>query len=358
MNAPLCQDPGRVPGLRAFVWGKDNDAAAKAIRDTSAPFKVILKTRNEDLLLPKWLAHYQAILETRGSIIILDNMSDSERVFGLYRQYADEIILIRYEGIPDSAHSLKKFAELYEAVWASSRFYALFDTDEFLTLYDGIKLLTGPKIVRYLEHNTDAALFPTLFLNNILAREDAFIFEEHNILQYHLMGKPILNSRLMQEKLYTPVGHTCNLPLPLFSGKIPLGFVLFHMSHISRELRITSNLQKLRHLGLMVDETNMANLFHAELDKPEIPHIVAEYITELRYLAGIENEEEAIRQALCRDHITVSPDGALSFSREALKNLFANHVSAKLNLLDVLPVDAAKLRDMTATLGDALLPAL
>jgi hypothetical protein len=237
-----------------------------------------LKTRNEVLLLPKWFAHYRAILETRGCIIVLDNMSDSERVFDLYRHYAEEIILIRYEGNPDSAHSPKKFAELYEAVRDSSIFYTLFDTDEFLTLYDGRKLLTGPKIVRYLENSADAALFPPLFLNNIFARDDAFLFEEADIQYYHLMGKPILNSRLMREKLRTPVGHTRNIPLPLLTGKTPLSFIFFHMTHLSAPLRIKSNMHKLRTFGLMVDETNLADLCRADLNNSEIPEIVAAYI--------------------------------------------------------------------------------
>jgi hypothetical protein len=52
----------------------------------------------------------------------------------------------------------------------------------------------------------------------------------------------------------------------------------------------------------------------------------------------------------------VAPDGTLSFSPESLQSLFADHAGVKLNLLDVITVDAGKTRDMNVSLGDAVLP--
>ena len=315
-------------GKAPHRWGRDDEAVCAAIRANRSTLKLILKTRNEDFFIERWLEHYLAILDPEDKIIVLDNMSDSERVFSVYERHAHRIILAQYEGHVDSAHSLRKFAAMYDAVMETSQFYALLDTDEFLHLHDGRKLLRNNQILRYLRHNADAALCPTLFLTNVFAREDALICEEDDLRTYHCNGKPLLNSALMREKLRTPVGHTRNLPAAILSGRAPLSFVLFHLTRLSREQRITANLQKLRSFGLIRDEKDLSFLERVRDEQIESPSIRA-YLAELRKLAGMRDEAAVTTEDLRRDHFIVKADGSLEFSAPRVKELFLEHTGPK-----------------------------
>lgn len=330
-----------IPDMRHFTWGSDNAAACKEIRSTQSFFKVLLKTRNEYLLIQRWLRHYLDILGPQGQIIILDNMSTDERVFAAYQRHADNIVLIQYGGKVDSAHSPARFDELYAAVRDSAAFYSLLDTDEFLCLYDG-NTLEHSGISTFLQARIETRVFPALYLHNLYSREDAFFFEPKNLRSYHLQGKPVLSSAAMTAFPSAPVGHNMDVPLPLFAHHCT-GLVLLHMTNLSREQRIKANMQKLVNFGILDSEQAFTTVLHAD-ESAICPAYLRRYVHELRWLLPLEDEEALAEKQQRREYIEIKPDGAVHFHPETLASTFASHAGQEqdlLRLLSLQPPDAS-----------------
>ena len=335
-----------------FTWGPDTAAACRRIREDAAILKILLKTRNEHLLIERWLAYYLNILGPACRIIILDNMSTDESVFAAYARFADNIILIQYDGNVDTAHSPARFGGLYSAVRASCGFYALLDTDEFLCLYDGHSVVRDRRILSFLEERGEAKLFPSLYLHNLYGRADAFFFEPEQLRSYHLHGKPVLNAAVMEKSLTLAVGHTMDVPIAFFD-QAPSGLMLLHLTNFSREQRIRANMQKLASFGLIRDEKDFTTVLHA--DENEIQNEFRRgYVRELRWLLAIENEQETARSQLCRSHITISPEGAVCCAPESLAPIFARHAGPDRPFLDLLDTAIAPGADPATRLSQAL----
>lgn len=317
-----------------FTWGPDTTAACRRIREDAATLKILLKTRNEHLLIERWLAYYLNILGPACRIIVLDNMSTDERVFEAYARHADNIVLIQYDGNVDSAHSPARFGELYSAVRASSGFYALLDTDEFLCLYDGHTVVRDNRILSFLRERGEANLFPSLYLHNLYGRDDAFFFEPENLRSYHLNGKPVLNAAVMEKSLTLAIGHNMDVPV-VFYDKAPSGLVLLHMTNLSREQRIKGNMQKLVNFGLIKDEKDFTTVLHADENEIQNENRRA-YVRELRWLLSIENERETARAQLSRGHVEIMPDASVRCTPECLALVFAQHAGPDRSFLDLL----------------------
>lgn len=324
-----------IRNVQRFTWGGDNAAACGQIRSSRAFFKVLLKTRNEYLLIDRWLRHYLDILGPQGQIIILDNMSTDERVFAAYQRHADNIVLIQYDGKVDSAHSPTRFGELYAAVRESADFYSLLDTDEFLCLYDG-KSLGHSSILSFLRERREACVFPSLYLHNLYGRDDAFFFEPEGLRSYHLQGKSVLSSSAMSAFPTAPVGHNMDVPLPLFTRNAT-GLVLLHMTNLSREQRIKANMQKLVNFGILGHERDFATVLHADESAIQ-PAYLRRYVHELRWLLPLEDEPALAQSQQSRGHVTVTPDGNVHFQPPALVRDFTLHAGPGQDLLKLLSV--------------------
>ena len=335
-----------------YLWGRDNEQAASLVRSRRSLLKIILKTKNEGLLLERWLRHYLDIVPEGEPIIVLDHMSTDQDVWDIYGRYADRILLIRYDGHVDSAHSLAKFGDLYRAVWDSCAFYALLDTDEFLYFHDGARLVGGGGALYPLERHSGAGVFTPLVLHNVYRRDNAFYFEKGAAPSYLPPGKPLLNAALMRERLTMPVGHNFDLPVGLLEGA-RLGYVLFHMTHLSREQRIKANIQKLVNFGLLKAGVPIAAIMRFDLDGIP-PSPVRVYLEELQRLMRIGDEEAETRQCLLKDHIEVGDNGALSFFPEGLEPAFARLVDPESSFFEAIGLDPATVRNKEARLSEVM----
>lgn len=337
-----------------FTWGRDNARVAALARSRPGLVKIILKTRNEGLLLERWLRHYLAIVPEGEPIIILDHMSTDRDVWDIYGRYADRIMLVQYDGHVDSAHSLAKFGDLYRAVWDSCAFYALLDTDEFLYFHDGARLVGGSGVLSPLERHGGAGVFTSLVLHNVYKRDDAFYCSEQSAPSCLPPGKPLLNAALMRERLTMPVGHNFDLPVRLLEGA-RLGFVLLHMTHLSREQRIKTNIQKLVNFGMLKAGMPIAGIMRLELDGIP-PSPVRTYLEELQRLMRIDDEEAETRQCLLRDHIEIAGDGSLSFFPASMEPAFSRMVDPAVSFFDAIGFDPATALNQEARLSEAMSP--
>lgn len=339
-----------MPQPELFTWEKDMDAVCARIRSVPSMFKVILKTRNETLLLKPWLDHYLTMLGPKGRIVVLDNMSTEPAIFETYAAHAGNLVVAQYAGNVDTAHSLKRFGPLYAAVRDSSLFYALLDTDEFLFLYTGQKLVRDKRVLSCLEHNRDADFFPSFRLDNVYGHADRFLFSEEAARTAHRLGKPLLHSAKAGIGLTVPVGHTMDMPL-FFFGKTPLCFVLLHRNSVSREQKIKANMQKLVSFGFIRDERDYDAL--RRLDRSAFPlEYLWGYAEEAQRLLGDDGGKAQALEGI--SHVTVGDDGSLAFSAPELERAFKTHVNGTNALLPLLGLDINTIKDKRMRLNDVL----
>src|SRR4051794_33813502 len=90
------------------IWQQSSQEICDEIRSTTAPLKVVLKTRNEVYLLRKWIDHHLPIVGPHN-IIIMDNGSDSDEVLSIYSEFKDEIGVFGFEGGHNFLHVVEQF---------------------------------------------------------------------------------------------------------------------------------------------------------------------------------------------------------------------------------------------------------
>lgn len=332
-----------------YSWDTEAGQACAVIAAGREPLRLILKTKDEEELLERWLRHHLGILPAHAKIIILDNMSVSEKVLGLYEEYAERLVVIRFSGNQDRVHIMDRFELLYKAIWRSSTYYAFIDTDEFLYMHTGNKLISDERIIQYIYNNQDIIFFPTWWLRNDYFRDDIFMFTDDikSLCSMIMFGKPIVNSRLIRDILLMNkvTMHTAQLPVAAY-GTSPCLFVLLHLSHLSKMRRIMSNMEKLKSLGSIADARDFHAVAYANIEA--IGNItVRRYVEEIRDLAlslgeHIEGPDRPLE--IGPGHFTVDRQGALSFYPQELAQCFRHFVNAKRSFFDLSELDWSEIK--------------
>ncbi|MDR2893098.1 MAG: glycosyltransferase family 2 protein [Deltaproteobacteria bacterium] len=353
------------------VWPQDRDTICTQIRHNYAPFKVILKTRNDSFFLERWIKHYLAITrQTEGrnqqGIIIFDNMSTDAEVLRLYEKYRDELLVIRFAGDANKLHCILEHLDLYMAVILNSQFYAFLDTDEFLYLSDGKRFATGAVIGKYLAAHQEVNFFGSMWLENEPESYNTFRFSEKDAIRQLIYGKPILNSAVMHQSLRMSMR---NIPILLHNlelsitqyCKTPVCFVLVHYNKFITQ-RLRACLNKLVTCGL-VDLADFDNL--AEIHAVNIPTGLAELAGHPKFAALLKVDPADVQphprgylleiQALlngqminkiAEDGLTfgsgfslgMQDSGHLVFSDPADQALFQKYVGSKTDFFEILEI--------------------
>lgn len=324
-----------------FIWDDDKDRIRDAIERNKVTLRIIIKTKNESLLLERWLKHHLNMLEAEAKIIVLDNMSSDEVVLDAYRDYAERLIVVRFSGDQDRTHAARDFASLYQAVWDSSLFYTLIDTDEFLYLYDGKKLLHSERVISYLRSEKDIPFFSPHWLQNAYFKDDVFSFgpDMGSIRRGLMHGKPIINSSHARRKLAgsgVTLIHALQLPLSMH-GESPTCFVLLHRSKLSRMRRIRSSMEKVRHTGLIEHINDFKTILTVDLNLIRRPAI-RQHIAEIRELLAMPDQPGNTVE-IAPGHVTLGYDGGLAFHPPELEETFQRCVNSRLSFFDLCPPD-------------------
>jgi FkbM family methyltransferase len=255
-------------GTAAFPsWPQDAEAICAKIRNYKAPLKVILKTKNEHLLLPIWLKHYESFLHY-GEIIIADNGSTDSRVLELYKALDPRITLFSYSadrnsGFHNIIHSRQHFAGLYKALSDSSTHHVFVDSDELLIFVTADQWSQDrPVLVEEMSRNSGKAV-ATAWLETCPGSTDiVYVGSDDNRLRNALAwGKPIVPAHLFQTGF--PI-HNGQFAQEAFSQPEGGLFVLLHLKNYSREQRLTANREKLVARGIVQSRMPFEDI--AELD--------------------------------------------------------------------------------------------
>lgn len=251
----------------------DPNKLYSAIEQDKAVFKIVTKTKNERFFIEKWITHHLNIVQD-AKLIIFDNMSDDEHVHSVYRKYKDNILLIKFYGYMDCIHMANKFMRLYETLAASSSFFTIIDSDEYLYLYDDGKLIKDNAIVKFLEANADCNFFAPCWLENKEDNEKLLSFNPHNLECFH-GGKPIVNAQIVRvfETALTqyecPIIHHTHLLPVLTYGKTKTKFLLAHLKNLNKYQRIKINMLKLLSLNVVRHDKDFSTLLRLDMNALE-----------------------------------------------------------------------------------------
>ena len=320
-----------------YAWDTQASAACAAVREYRQTLRVVLKTKDEVELLEKWIWHYLSLLGDSARIIVLDNLSSHPAVLECYEKYAPWLIVVFFHGDQDRVHDASPFLPLYEAIWASSLFYTIVDTDEFLCLYDGYRLIQDTRVLAYLKKSQGVTFFTPHWLPNNYFQEHTFVFQDDPNLIFHnmLYGKPILNSQLVQRKIPPTkrILHTADLPVTVHEGHSPACFLLLHRKDISKTRRIRVNMDKLVSSGFIRDRDDFASVL--QVDMKTIPNATTRtYIQELYSIIGGQDRDED-DPIIAPGHFVAHEDGRLTFYPPELEKIFQRYVNCRLSFFDL-----------------------
>jgi Glycosyl transferase family 2 len=225
-----------------MIWSSHSEDICSEIRSTYGNIKIVLKTKNEEHFLSRWIEHHLRIVGP-GNIIIMDNGSDSEEVISLYHKFGDKIHVYRYFGIHNYLHVVDQFPALYRALRDSCRHYIFLDTDEFLYFRLGDRLLSNESICSHITMKADY-LFPGMWLPNYQGCDDIFFIDDYTgrLVEGLTWGKPLIPASLRIEGY---VNHNVQLLNGNSDVQTEAGLFICHLTRMFPKQRIKQNIQKL-----------------------------------------------------------------------------------------------------------------
>jgi glycosyltransferase involved in cell wall biosynthesis len=316
-----------MPTLKSNMhsWENNSELLHKQIIKNKAPFKIILKTKNEHILLDKWIAHYERFLAP-SEIIIADNCSDDPRVLKTYQELDTDYTIFRYQSNPANGahnciHDSNQFEGLFKALNDSCEYYLLVDTDELLLIHDKTSWTTDrDNLLEILKTSKKRAICTSWFETVPFSDDTVYIGRDNDrLIEFLAWGKPVLPSG------YTSSGfriHNVQHRGSLFTTQTDAFLMLLHLKNFHPEQRLSTNRLKLLARGLIsphLTYEDISALSFDELGDPTAVRLVNE-IKEImtRNDASMEHTNED-------DRIRFAPSGKFAFTTTEANLFFENY---------------------------------
>jgi hypothetical protein len=319
-------------------WDADRLSLCARISSAPAVLKVLLKTKNDPILLERWIEHHSRIVGPRN-ILIFDNMSDDPDVLSIYERHP-EVLVIRFRGFHNNVHRVGLFGELYSSLRDSSQFFVFLDTDEFLTLIDGDNYYPDGSILEFLQSEPLSQVFPGTWLYNTNWTANQFICgtTPEYLSSGLAWGKPVLRSNAQLDGY---LNHNIQLERTLFPARIQTNLFVLHLANLSPQQRIASNINKLIARGFAQPLDTAEIISQHTLDGVRDANIV-QYVSEIKRLLPMRAQPEAKQGTLRPGCIELSPEGKIIYYSELERQSLLSFI------VDPMPVYAAALRDYSA----------
>jgi hypothetical protein len=319
-------------------WDADRVSLCARISSAPAVLKILLKTKNDRILLDRWIEHHARIVAPQN-ILIFDNMSDDPEVLSIYARHP-EIMVIRFTGFHNNVHRVELFGDLYASLRDSAQFFVFLDTDEFLTLIDGDRYYADGSILEFLQSEPVPQVFPGTWLYNTNWTANQFISgtTAEYLANGLAWGKPVLRSNA---PLAGYLNHNIQLARTLFSTRIRTNLFVLHLANLSPEQRITSNINKLIARGFAQPLDTAEIISQYTLDGVRDANIV-QYISEIRRLLPVRAQPQAQQGTLRPGCIELGANGEITYYSEAERQ------SLQAFMVDPMPVYAAAWREFSA----------
>jgi hypothetical protein len=296
-----------------------------------------LKTKNDPILLDRWIEHHSRIV-ARQDIVIFDNMSDDPGVLAIYDRHPD-ILVVRFTGFHNNVHRVELFGDLYSALRDSSQFFVFLDTDEFLTLIEGDHYHPDGSILEFLQSDPLPQVFPGTWLYNTNWTANQFISgtTPEYLSSGLAWGKPVLRS---SAPLDGYLNHNIQLTRTLFPARIQTNLFVLHLANLSPRQRIASNINKLVARGFAQPADTAEVISRYTLDGVIDSNII-QYVSEIRRLLPMRAQPEAQQGTLRPGCIELSPHGKITYYSELERESLLAFIA------DPMPVYSAALREFS-----------
>ena len=262
------------------IWPLQKEVICRMIRRHRAPFRIILKTRNDPIFLADWHRHHAAIVGA-DNLIIADNMSDDAEVHTILQELSCHSTVFRFSGFHNDLHRRDLNSKLYEAIEETCDWSILIDTDERLIWVDSNNWIADDRIVAILQGTPAmAAAVPGLLIENEPGAKDRFIFPSKADLLKSVLhwGKPVIASRHGLPRT-GPQCHNIQFPPEFFSASLPPQLVQLHLCNLFSEQRLRANREKLAARGVCERNTPYAAIARIDLNldkRPAVRRLVGE----------------------------------------------------------------------------------
>jgi hypothetical protein len=285
-------------------WDVDRAEFCSKVESFPAKLKVLLKTKNDSILLERWIRHHLKIVGPKN-IIVFDNMSDRQDVLSIYAKYANEIEVVQFSGFHNNVHRVEMFPEIYGALAKCSDFFIFLDTDEFLILINDGLYYSDERIIDFLHVYQTARVFPGTWLYNTNWNARQFICGTRvNALASGMAwGKPLLRSN---SNFAGFINHNIQLDQSFFSVPYSANFFVLHLANLSPQQRIHSNVNKLIARGFAQPGDTLEEIAGRSIAGVQDSNIV-QYVTEIIRLLPLKEQGEAVDgdlRAGCMEFLT------------------------------------------------------
>lgn len=232
-------------------WNTSRDRICNEIRSRVSRLKIVLKTKDDPLMLPRWIRHHEQIVDL-SNLVIFDNGSTDRGVLDVYAELPPNVIVCSYSGFHNNLHDTRIFGELYSALRQSTDWFVFLDTDELLAIIKAEVCISDRTLVNILPVVSDR-LLPGIWIYNYPGSDRLFQLDRGGSALENgiIWGKPIIGSQVPLEGF---INHNSQCAADLFGGdELSLRFAVLHMAKLSAEQRIRSNLSKLKSRGVDVN---------------------------------------------------------------------------------------------------------
>lgn len=310
-------------------WDDDRASIVSRIERTHLPLKILLKTKDDPMMLQRWISHHQQIVGV-GGLIIMDNMSSDPKVSHIYADIRGDAVIIRFSGFQDNVHHTDLFAELYSALRSSCSYFIFLDTDERLTLFDGQdRFRADSSLIAFLKDHPATNVFPGTWLQNVTGYGDRFwLYDPRSPLVEGLKwGKPVISTSCNFGGF---INHNTQLKGSLYSEPIITNLFVLHLSRVSNQQRLESNLRKLKAAGAISKVWGVKEVVaRPPAEWNGFPETVRSYVKQIQ---EIQMEGLDFVSSL-GGSIQISREGLLTFSEDWQRQAIMEFLSPSPQLL-------------------------
>jgi hypothetical protein len=296
-----------------YIWEDDHNDICSAISEKFVKFKIVLKTKDDSFFIKRWIEHHSA---RDIGIVVFDNFSTDQDVLRYYKELPDDVLVVKYRGSSEhgaphnSLHNVETFSLLYKALQESCDHFCFLDTDEFLSITDGISFYPPRSFFDVDNSPFKPGVNFSLYLYNKLYSDLIFEFGSTSLLKNCLAwGKPIISAK---ELITGFINHNIQIRdvVNNFSG---INFIIFHLINLNPFERVKSNLRKLIVRGVLPVNATVqdALILRLQLKTHSEINLIYSYIDEIsrfssmpKLISSIDGGSELTSSHLMLDSIS------------------------------------------------------
>ncbi|CAO4153986.1 glycosyltransferase family 2 protein [Methylorubrum aminovorans] len=311
-----------------LLWDEDRGPIREQIAERRAPFKLLMKTKNEPEFLAEWIEHHARIVG-RENLIIADNGSTDPAMLAALTEAAKGSVVFRFSGFHKFIHDRTIFPDLYAALKHSCDHYMFMDSDERLLWTDGETWIADNRILERVAARQSFSILPGIMLDNFAMERDIFHFTgtEPQIRELVLWGKPIVSTAA--DVGGPDVLHVCQFPASFTAIESPINVVSLHLSRLNPEQRLKANRSKLVIRGRVAEETSFEEIAAIPDQAIQNDGVVLRLVKEIRDILGAIDPKSG-RSWGPTDKafsIKINPDGTIGFPNGWIRESFNSFVS-------------------------------